>query len=105
MPWMVFAGDEGVGFEGPLSPNVEAFLRTADLYVGARKPQPARSLPPVEMKTVLVPKFIERRVPRLINRQVPRQRCRIINGRQICETYYENVIETIYETKYVEVSQ
>lgn len=95
MPWMVFAGDEGIGLEEPLSPNVEAFLRTVDQYVAPR-----------QIKAVQrSPMYTRKRVPRLVTRSVPKQRCRIINGRQICETYYENVIETIYETKYVEVSQ
>ena len=40
LPWMIIAGDEGIGYEGPLSPNVEAFLRTLDQYKAKQKPAP-----------------------------------------------------------------
>lgn len=110
-PWMVIAGDEGVGFEGPLSPNVEAFLRTVDQYLKrpnrsvlekAATPKPVESQPqPVQYMLQQVPVSRVRRVPR------SRMACRIVNGIRRCftETYYEEVTETVYESRYVEVAQ
>lgn len=110
MPWMVIFGDEGIGTEEPLSPNVEAFLRTVDQYIV----KPSKSQPPVErpklpvvppLQATLVPAYETRVVPRQVLRRIPRQVCRMVGGRQVCETIYETVTETVYETQYLKVAQ